>query len=262
MRIYLLTMDEPFFLPRFFKKIVEKYKDEIIEIGTVSFIPPNKTVIAYLVNEFRMMGAVAFFKHICLYTYYRILDLASYIFPIKGVYSVRALGKRCNIHIRKFKNINSPEAIDCLRSKHIDLIVNQAPQIFKKELLDIPKLGCINKHASLLPRYRGLYPVFRALLNNERELGVSIHVMNEGIDTGSVIVQKSFTVTEGETIFNIYEKVFDIGAQLIIEVIEQSRFGTRSSLSVSTTRELHDHFFSMPNDEEIHAFRKKGRRFI
>lgn len=257
-----MTMDEPFFLPRFFQKIVETYKDEIIEIGTVSFIPPGKSVIAYALNEMRMMGPGAFFKQMCLYLYYRILDRISSVLPLKGVYSVRALGERYSIRVRRFGDINAPEVVDYLASRDIDLIVNQAPQIFKKELLNVPRLGCINKHASLLPRYRGLYPVFRALLNDERTMGVSIHFMNEKIDAGSVIVQESFVVKESETVFDMYKKVFDIGARLMIEAIEQCRLGVQPCLSVSLSHESGGHFFSAPNDEEIHAFRKKGWKFI
>jgi len=103
-----------------------------------------------------------------------------------------------------------------------DLIVTVAyGKILKKRVLDIPEKGCINVHASLLPKYRGAAPVNWALIRGEKETGVSIMQMDEGLDTGPVLMQESIPVGPDETAGEVHDSLSDLGSRVLLKTIEQ-----------------------------------------
>lgn len=96
------------------------------------------------------------------------------------------------------ESINSTEMKEYLLHSEVDLIITAAyGQIVKEEILSIPKFGCINLHASLLPKYRGAAPINAAVINGETETGVTIMQMDKGMDTGDILFQKSTMIEIG-----------------------------------------------------------------
>lgn len=101
-----------------------------------------------------------------------------------------------------------------------DLIVVTAyGQILPKEVLDLPKYGCINIHASLLPKYRGAAPINWVLLNGEKETGVTSMQMSEGLDTGDMLIKKAVQIGENETYSELYSRLSEIGGDVLMETI-------------------------------------------
>ena len=101
-----------------------------------------------------------------------------------------------------------------------DLIVVVAyGKILPPSVLDYPRLGCINAHVSLLPKYRGAAPMQRAIMEGEKETGVTIMYMNEGLDTGDVILQKSFPILAEDDFEAIHDRSAEVGGQLLLEAI-------------------------------------------
>lgn len=116
--------------------------------------------------------------------------------------------------------INSPEFIDVLKRLKPDLIVVcYFPKILCSDILNIPRLGCINTHPSLLPKDRGMFPVFMPIIRRDRTAGITIFSLNPGIDTGDIITQRSFTLEERETGLSITEKLCSVGAELFKEIL-------------------------------------------
>lgn len=91
------------------------------------------------------------------------------------------------------------------------------PRIFPRRLIDIPPLGCINIHPGLLPQYRGTFPTPWCILNNEKKIGITIHYMDEGIDTGDILVQRSYPIGLDETGHELYRRSMKLCADLLIE---------------------------------------------
>ena len=117
--------------------------------------------------------------------------------------------------------------IEELRGMQPDVIVVVAfGQILPKAILDMPKYGCINVHASLLPKYRGAAPIQWAVIDGEKESGVTTMQMNEGIDTGDMLKKTVITLEEKETGGSLFEKLADAGAKLLIETLEAVENGT------------------------------------
>ena len=110
-----------------------------------------------------------------------------------------------------------------------DLIVVTAyGQILPKEILELPKHGCINIHASLLPKYRGAAPINWVILNGETETGVTSMQMSEGLDTGDMLIKKSTKIGENETYQELYGRLSDMGGEVLAETLAAIENGTIS----------------------------------
>lgn len=90
-------------------------------------------------------------------------------------------------------------------------------KILPSKLINLPKLGCVNIHPSILPYYRGPVPTAWAILNGEKEFGITIHLMDKGIDTGDVLVQEKYAIRDDETGFELYNRGMKLGAKLLKE---------------------------------------------
>jgi len=99
------------------------------------------------------------------------------------------------------------------------MVVAAYGQILPKAVLQIPKLGCLNIHASLLPRWRGAAPMERAILEGDKETGISIMKMNEGLDTGDILLEKKCTISNHETAQTLHDTLSNIGANAILETL-------------------------------------------
>lgn len=122
--------------------------------------------------------------------------------------------------------IKTPEWVDKLRELKADVFVVAAfGQILSKEILDMPKYGCVNIHASLLPKYRGAAPINWAIINGEKETGVTIMQMNEGVDTGDMLSHVVVPIVPKETAESLFDKLAKAGAELIVETLPKLEAG-------------------------------------
>lgn len=131
------------------------------------------------------------------------------------------------IEVYQPKKIREQECVDYLAGFGADIFVVAAfGQILSQALLDMPKYGCINVHASLLPKYRGAAPIQWAVINGEQTTGVTIQQMDIGIDTGDIIAQEELTLAADETGGSLFDKLAAVGADLCVKAMEQIASGT------------------------------------
>ncbi len=124
------------------------------------------------------------------------------------------------------EDINSLEMVETLKDLSPDFIVVAAfGQILKEEILEIPKYKCINVHASLLPKYRGAAPINWAIINGEKETGITIMEMERGLDTGDMISKKSIPIDQEDDYISIHDKLAVIGGELLVEALEDIQLG-------------------------------------
>ncbi|MDD1679306.1 MAG: methionyl-tRNA formyltransferase, partial [Methanomicrobiales archaeon] len=118
------------------------------------------------------------------------------------------------------RRLREPEAMQQLLDWKPDLVVVAAfGQILRAEILDLPAYGCVNVHASLLPRWRGAAPIHAAILSGDTQSGVSIMRMDAGIDTGPILRQKAVPILPDDTTASLGERLAQLGAQLLIETL-------------------------------------------
>lgn len=119
------------------------------------------------------------------------------------------------------------EFIDEVKRLNPDVICVVAyGKILPKEILDIPRLGCINVHASLLPKYRGAAPIQWAILNGDKKTGITTMYMDVGMDTGDMILKEEVEISENETTGELWDRLSKIGGRLLVETLKQIENGT------------------------------------
>ena len=137
-----------------------------------------------------------------------------------------ALEKNLRIY-QPLKVRNNIEFLDEIKNLKPDVICVVAyGKILPKELLDIPRLGCINVHGSLLPQYRGAAPIQWAVLNGDKETGITTMYMDVGMDTGDMILKEKVEIGENETTGELWDRLSKIGANLLVKTLKQIEEGT------------------------------------
>ncbi len=139
---------------------------------------------------------------------------------------VKELALKYSIPVFQPQKMHDEQTICNLKSLNPDLIIVVAyGKILPKEILDIPPLGCINVHASLLPKYRGAGPIQWSVINGEKETGVTTMYMDVGLDNGDMIINNSIKIGENETAGELHDRVSVLGAQTLIETLNLLKKG-------------------------------------
>lgn len=124
------------------------------------------------------------------------------------------------------KTMRDGTAMEIIRSLDPDAIIVAAyGKILPKEILDYPKYGCINVHGSLLPKYRGAAPIQWSVINGDAETGVTVMQMNEGIDTGDMLMKRSIPIGIDDTAESMFDKLAALGGEVIVEALEKIERG-------------------------------------
>lgn len=138
-----------------------------------------------------------------------------------SVSPVKEEATRLGIPVFQPEKVKSPDSVEYIRSLSPDAIVVVAfGQILSQEILDIPRYGCINVHASLLPKYRGAAPIQKAILEGEKVTGITTMLMDKGLDTGDILLQEEVEINDDETGGSLFSKLSLVGAKLIITTLK------------------------------------------
>jgi methionyl-tRNA formyltransferase len=156
---------------------------------------------------------------------------------------VKAFALEHGLKVLQPEKLRSPEGVAEVSAIAPDLIVTAAyGQILPKSVLNLPRLGCINVHGSLLPRYRGGAPIQRAIINGETVTGVTLMYMAEGLDTGDMIAKVEVPITDEDTAGSMFNKLSDAGSKLLMEWLPRIAEG-----SAGRTPQANDEATYAPN---------------
>lgn len=134
---------------------------------------------------------------------------------------VKELALKCDIPVLQPEKIKDEPFVNALKNLCPDVIAVVAyGKILPKAVLDMPPLGCINVHASLLPKYRGAAPINRAIINGEKETGITTMLMDEGMDTGDMLLTERVEIKDDDTAASLRDRLKHIGAELLIRTIK------------------------------------------
>ncbi|MCQ2959308.1 MAG: methionyl-tRNA formyltransferase [Bacteroidales bacterium] len=148
--------------------------------------------------------------------------------------AVKIYAKEQNLPILQPESLKDEAFIAQLKELNIDLIVVVAFKMLPKVVWQIPSIGTINIHASLLPQYRGAAPINWAIINGEKKTGVTSFLINEVIDTGNILLQKEVEITDEETVGTLHDKLQESGSQLLIETLHLLESGKQQGINQST----------------------------
>lgn len=210
-KIVIITEEDLFYVLEFFKEFYKLSRDSNYTIAGVTILPPfNKNSILALAKQmYGFYGPFQFFRVGILYVFKKVFKQ-----------TIRSLTKKNGIPLFDAVSVNSSDYISLLKQEGVALIVSvAAPEVFNKTLLNAVPYGCINSHSSLLPENRGMMPVFWGLYKGSHEIGVTIHSMEEKIDTGEILMQERIVVG-GESLNEMILKTKKISAVLMHKTIE------------------------------------------
>ena len=253
MRIVLITQDDPFYLPGNLEYLLQHLPDgaEVVAcvVSKVSPFGKKESFLAKARRTLDVFGA-GFFLH------YSIEYLAS---KLPGHIGVRDVLEKYGVPEPAITgSLNSEMSLDTLRNFAPDLLISIAGnEIFRKPLIELAPQGCLNLHTALLPKYRGLMPSFWVLKNGEKETGVSVFYVDEGIDSGPILVQERIDIgsmTQRELI----RESKAAGMRAIIKAVGKIRDGDTATTPNDAAEST---YFSFPTRMDVEEFRRSGAKF-
>lgn len=253
MKIVILTQNDPFYLADeidyFLSNIPEYVSVESCFIFDVSPFGRKETFLQKSLKTLRTFGIRFFARYTIKYLNLKILRRNS-VQKVLDKHSVKP------IHLSG--NINDQDNLSIIKSMNPDLLISIAGnQIFKNDLLKIAEVGCLNLHTALLPEYRGLMPSFWVLKNNESKTGVSVFFVDEGIDSGPILVQKEVEIGD----MSLEELIIHtkrVGMNALLEAIEKIKNGNYKLIENSDSKST---YYSFPTRNDVKIFKINGKRF-
>lgn len=257
----LIMLDEtPFHHPTYLARLINECEHLDVVGCAIVKLPHGGPLQRYMVRQWRRMGVMQFarlgFKSVATRAIGRLPQ------SIRGHRegSVRGVCRRYGIPHRIVDKVNTPAFHDYARSFDPDVIVSSCTPIFKRELLNLPNVACINRHSSLLPTFGGILPVFRAVQMGERFTGASVHRMTPEIDGGEVLSRKWLPIFPGDTLDRLYRLCFTLSFEATDEAAAKLR--TEATPRSAPRAGLEKSYFTYPTREDWQAFAAVGGRFI
>jgi len=139
---------------------------------------------------------------------------------------VKELALKKNLQVLQPNSLKDPNFIETLQELKPDLGVVVAFRILPSEVFQMPRLGTFNLHASLLPKYRGAAPINWAIINGERETGVTTFFLQEKVDTGNIILQERVPINDDDTFGTLYNTLAQVGAQVVLKTVQLIESGS------------------------------------
>ena len=254
MNIVLLTQEDPFYLGKNINYLLQNMPAHSRVVGCVLFdVSPfgkKESFLDKARKTYDVFGAVFFARYAAKFVWSKIVRK----------WQVRNVLARHGVPLVEVQgSINSDESLARIASYKPDVLVSIAGnQIFRRPLVDLASKACINLHTALLPKYRGLMPTFWVLKNGEKETGVSVFLVDEGIDSGPILVQKRVEI-DGRSQEQLIKFTKKLGMDAIIEAIELIRRGNYELIENNANEMT---YYSFPTTEDVRAFRAAGKRFF
>ncbi|MBL4808922.1 MAG: hypothetical protein JKY43_02555 [Phycisphaerales bacterium] len=250
LKLVFVTEDDPLYVIRFFEVFFDEYPQDQIEIVGVSvqeaFHEPKWKTARRI---FRFYGAVDFVRLLLRYVKVK----------LRGD-SIVKLAKEKGLPVIQCGSVNDAEYIQRLKDLEVDVIASVAgPEIFKKGILETPRVRCINIHSGRLPIYRGMMPNFWQLLHGESHACITVHEMVEKLDAGGVLGTLEWELKENDSLDRVITGTKRDGARLMMDVILQLKNGEDHAVALDMSKKK---YFSFPQPADVKKFRKRGHRMI
>ena len=268
MKIIILANDNVAYSGILSYPLLKKFSSEISGIFIQDGILNSNTNSSNLFNEVKKKSGLQYAIFLAKETiYYKIAVFIRRIFHMNNhsddcyletnsnlgkIFDIPVFKISGSIHdenwLRKIKDLN-PDLIICIRYA----------EILKKSLLEIPNKGVINFHSSLLPKYRGLGPIFQAVLHNENEIGFSFHYINEDIDTGQIIKREKIKIEQNESVSRLTIRTHIMGSYNLLSIINNLK---NENKETKETPQNEGNYFSWPEKKDVKKFLQRRKKYV
>lgn len=254
MRIVIITQDDPFYLAKNINYLIMNMPSKALIVGcvlaNVSPFGKKESFIKKATKTFNIFGWRFFLRYSVRYIAARFSKESS----------LSAVLSKHNIPIIVLNSsINSAESIKRIKNYSPDLLISiGGNEIFKRPLIDLAEHGCLNLHTAPLPKYRGLLPSFWVLRYQEKYTAVSVFYVDEGIDSGPILIQEKIEI-KGQSQEQLIIQTKKIGMNCIIKAISKIQ---ANDISTIPNDDNHMTYYSFPTRDDVRDFRKAGAKFF
>ena len=242
------------------KLIADESVDVVAIINSTRVINPKYGFIRGALKQIQLSG-LRYASYLFIVT-----DLFRWLQPLSPIIKSNAINLKKSVHslanqhgipLLDTLDINKTESINFIKQSRADILLGaHLNQLVKPAVLDLPNLQCINIHPSNLPSYKGVDPVFHALLNQESKIGVTLHSMSEDFDSGKILANKTVSADTNQSVCFYNCKLFDEGVKLAIEWMS-------NEITVDTvTKSTSENYDTWPSKKQIKQFKQAGKHLI
>jgi len=260
-RFVFITQEDPFYVRIFFEEFFAKYPQRE-RVAAVVIAPSmgKKSIFKLARQMFDFYGPVGFVRMGFRFVFYKLAAKLPRGRDARSFYSIAQVCRAYGVPVIVTPNVNAPEFLAQLRQLDPVLVASvAAPQIFREDLISLPRLGCINIHNSKLPKYRGMLPNFWQMYHGEKQIGTTIHRINGKLDDGAILLQRE---AAADPAHSLHERICTTkrqGASLMMEAVDQAFAGTLRESPNDSSQASH---YTFPTKAEASEFRRRGMRLL
>ncbi len=262
LNIIIVTQEDPFYIPHFFKEFFKNKSNElIIKTIVIQETIGEKSKIALAKRMIYLYGFWGFIKKGFKYVKCRIKDKIK-LFKFIKCRTIKSIALENNVPVLIKNDVNSEKFSSYVQENAVDLIISvSASQIFKSEILRIPKYGCINLHNGPLPKYQGMMPNFWQMYHDEEYSTLSIHKMTKKLDKGEILLQKHTKIEEEYSLEDLIILTKKKSAKYLLEILEYINRNKKIPPEIILQNEKKS-YFSFPTKEDVKNFKRKGKMIL
>ena len=261
LKVFIISQEEPFYITKVIRYLVEHQNDNFCIVGATRLQPhrKNKTMKDWLLERTQIYSYWELLITTCFFVYCKVWYGLLEKWGMFNPFSVKSIYAKKRVKEIVTYDINEQAYLNQLKKLDIDIILSiSSPQLFDKNLLNLPKITCLNAHGTLLPRHRGVFGSWWTLYDNDKEIGTTIHTMVERLDAGEIVWQREVPMPEKATQYLIAHHTKKIMAEGLVETLN-SYAHQEVKIKLPTYQES---YHRAPSKEEGRSFRKKGLRII
>lgn len=260
-RVFIISQEEPFYIPKVIGYLAQHQNENFKIVGATRLQPhrKNKTMKDWLLERTQIYSYWELFITTCFFMYGKVWCKLVSKFGVFNPFSVKSIYQKQNINEMDTDDINSSTYLQQLKNLDIDVILSiSPPQLFGKELLNLPKIACLNAHGTLLPRHRGVFGSWWMLHDGDKEIGTTIHTMVEKLDAGKIVWQKEIPMPTNATQYAIAYHTKKIMAEGLVETLNQ--ISANGLLAIQSPYQ--ESYHRAPTKAQGKNFHKKGLRVV
>lgn len=237
--------------------LAEKSVEVVAIVNSTRVLTKNGNHFFGAIKQIKLSGIKYAFYLFLVTDFFRFLQYF-FLNSSHNLKSIQKIAKSQNIPLMNTRDINSSEVVKFIENNSAEyLLAAHFNQLVKDPLINHPKIHCYNIHPSLLPSYKGVDPVFFALLDRQKAMGVTLHKMSDEFDNGEIIEQKSIEINTMDSVFSANKKLFEIGVNLAIKNMHIE--GEHDPVAYEKRKESYD---TWPSKEQTKRFKQQGRKLI
>ncbi len=256
LRLFVTANEEPALYNPYLTAVIRELRDEVVGVAIVrgaAVHSRSQSPLSYLIAIVLMSSPWFLFQSLLLTLGMKLMNSTEWL-ARRNPWSLRGNCVRLGIPVMTVSGVNSPELLAELRQIKPDLIINQANSILRKDILSIPRIGALNRHGSLLPKYRGCVAPFWAYLKGEEEIGVSIHLIVAAIDAGPIVVQHKTTVGRFDSLMSLNRRLYQIAPRAMVEAVNRLRHDDYAKDLIAND-DAHASYFTNPTPRDALRYR-------